>query len=381
MEEFGEAEISVPVHEVMSVLGTISNGEKAMVKVGQTFNGVTLLAVDHDKAGVAVEGLPFTVYNNQLKTVGDKRVTVEVFESDGPVEDQRVLMTVGDKARKSVEDGDEWFGEDKDDPNWEWDLSNMEEGVLSLVYNQRLDDLESALAVGGELELPNNFGKLTFTKLNDPEKENYDFEFETIDVEGEDVTAFVVKGKLEEGENNREIRKGAWDGESVYAYDNGEWVATTSLSYEVNNEELEFFENTFTYGHLSVDVDFENRSFTQLLYNGKDLEFHEEDVLASEGFVLVSPEDNYEDAELHLEGVQEEPTEYGVEFNSIPLPEELIRCRPLVISCACPSRSSFDLCKRSCLRSFHGIDSVISVCHDSMNYRFSRSNGHISAHY
>lgn len=302
----------------------ISNGKSANLVLGQTLEGVKLEAVAEDKVLVSYQGKVFTVPNNGARYVAPNvRVRAEVFD-----EGQSAYLTVGANARKTITDGDEYFGEDKNDATWVWKV-DLENGVLGIVHDKSLDTNEEALKVDQSFDLPNNYARVTFKQLSSEKSEDYSFNVEKVDISGVSTKVLLIKGKLVYGSDEADAKRGiAVRGDKFYAYDSNtrNWEETTDVRFEVNNNPLMVrveddvsvlsFDNIF----LAFNPDSaENEEFVALYYGERNLENHEEDLLTKEGYVIKTPEDHYENGRLELKGVPKDEPEFGVVVSNIPV--------------------------------------------------------------
>ena len=118
---------------------------------------------------VSVDGTQETVTGTEK--VGTLRVKVkETFYSDTKAERSATLV-IGEDASKTYDDGDEYIGEDEDDPNWVWDLQNLDTGnpTIGILFDQTYDDNDEVIKVGSTFALPNNYAtiKLEGYTVND----------------------------------------------------------------------------------------------------------------------------------------------------------------------------------------------------------------------
>jgi len=124
---------------------------------------------------VDVDGVQSTVTGTE-KVNGLKVKVKETFYSDTRTERSASLI-VGTDATKSYDDGDEYIGQSEDDPDWVWDLENLDGArpVIGIKFAQNLDDpTDGALTLGGTvkstaaptavlgdtLSFPNNYIKI-----------------------------------------------------------------------------------------------------------------------------------------------------------------------------------------------------------------------------
>jgi len=171
----------------MEVVG--ATGTSITVQVGETLyleNGqkvtvagkeVTLVRVGDDSAIVSVGGSQATISDGSTKTVGGLRVKVKDLFNDEGVTNDAATLIVGEESTKTYNDADEFIGEDEDDPDWVWDLANLNvSGVptLGILYDQTIDDVsDNPITVGESLTLPNDFASIELVSINQNDYKKY----------------------------------------------------------------------------------------------------------------------------------------------------------------------------------------------------------------
>ena len=106
-------------------------------------------------------------------------------------------MIIGKDAQETYKDGDAYVGEDKDDPDWVWNVSNIKDGTVStttsttaeftgpffgiendFIYN---DDSDNPPKIGECLDLPNNYVSICLDSLtvSDDNYATYTIEYES----------------------------------------------------------------------------------------------------------------------------------------------------------------------------------------------------------
>jgi len=166
---------------------TVRVAEEYPLFVGDsvTVNGkkVTLKNVGSSgtSAVVDVDGVTSTV-GTSSKTVNGLKVQVkETFYSDTMSERMATLL-IGTDTVKTFSDKDPYIGEDKNTPNWVWDLSGLTASPRYIgIENDFVRDSysKSPVTVGGCYEFPNKYAKVCLEKLTVSDYTQYTFKTET----------------------------------------------------------------------------------------------------------------------------------------------------------------------------------------------------------
>ncbi len=166
---------------------SVTVGSKA-VKLENVGSGGSVL--------VSVDGVTATIGADSSKTVNGVEVkNKDTFYSDTFSERQAVLI-VGVDATKTYSDGDEYIGQDEDDPDWVWDLAGLNGASprLGILWDQNKDDPEDgAPMLGGSdpcYRFPNDFAKVCLDKVATTDYQTYEFKDSTEELfdEGGSVT-------------------------------------------------------------------------------------------------------------------------------------------------------------------------------------------------
>ncbi|MDD5331749.1 MAG: hypothetical protein PHE43_02925 [Candidatus Nanoarchaeia archaeon] len=132
---------------------------------------------------VDVDGVVETIPSSTVETVNGIEIkNDETFYDSNDVAQRSATLVIGKDAQETYQDGDAYVGEDKDDPNWVWDLGSLNgEAASSLttttadatgpklgiendfVWN---DDSDNPLSVGECLDLPNNYVSICLDSLS-----------------------------------------------------------------------------------------------------------------------------------------------------------------------------------------------------------------------
>ncbi|HLC85839.1 MAG TPA: hypothetical protein VJG30_00940 [Candidatus Nanoarchaeia archaeon] len=179
-------------------------GDSVVVNVGGTQRTVTLKGTSSaNKADVEVDGVRDVIPQDSTRTfrfTTGKNVQVraeDVFDEDGVANDRATLI-IGEDARKTYNDGDEYIGEDKDDPIWVWNLAGLRTGDPTLevqnsygVDNWREDAnplVKHAMYKGDYFCMPNNYICLVFESMSEEDEnfQQYTIEADTLELSDED---------------------------------------------------------------------------------------------------------------------------------------------------------------------------------------------------
>jgi hypothetical protein len=175
---------------------TVQVGNEIFMTVGDTTevegHEVMLINVASgaDTVVVSVDGVQETVSGTE--TVNGLRVRVEdTFYSD-TISERSATLVVGTEATKTYSNGDEFIGEDEDDPAWVWHLADLGSATptLGVAWDLNLDNheendnpaYEHPLYEGESLMLPWDFAQITFVNLNQNDYQKYKVEESTEDL-------------------------------------------------------------------------------------------------------------------------------------------------------------------------------------------------------
>ena len=164
-------------------------------------SGKTVKLVRVGSAGaivVDVDGVTETLSSSTTKTInGIEIVNDETFYDSNNQAASSASLIIGKDAQETYKDGDAFAGEDKDNPDWVWNVSNIKESTLSttasttaeftgpffgiendFIYN---DDSDNPPKVGECIDLPNNYVSIcldSFT-VSDDNYATYTLEYES----------------------------------------------------------------------------------------------------------------------------------------------------------------------------------------------------------
>jgi hypothetical protein len=192
------------------------------------------VASSGNTAVVEVDGVRETVSGTE--TVNGLRIKVDdTFYSD-TLSERSATLVIGTDATKTYATGDEYIGEDKDNPAWVWDISGLTGATptLGVTFALNLDDIneddnpayEHPLYQGESLEFPNNFAEVKFDSLNQNDYVTYEFKEDTRDLYASSSatspafsSAKVIKATVS-GLSNSGFLIGSQKADTIYLYAN-----------------------------------------------------------------------------------------------------------------------------------------------------------------
>ena len=158
----------------------LSVGDSVVVG-GKTVN---LMEVGSSSVVVDVDGVT-DVVDTTTKTVNGIKVRGESFFNKDEVGAGSATISIGEDISKTYTDGDEFIGEDEDNPNWVWEIADMSTGTpsLNVSWNQIVDDSndDSLISVenGEAITLPNNYAQIYLNKYTQEDRQEYKVSVET----------------------------------------------------------------------------------------------------------------------------------------------------------------------------------------------------------
>jgi len=146
---------------------------------------------------MSVDGVTETIPASATETVNGIEISNdETFYEDN--KDQRsATLFVGKDSQETYKDGDPYIGEDDDDPEWVWDIGNLNSNIATTISSTAdasttgpklgiendfywNDDSDNPATVGECIDLPNNYVSICLDSLTvaDDNYATYTFEFE-----------------------------------------------------------------------------------------------------------------------------------------------------------------------------------------------------------
>ena len=160
-------------------------------KVNKLGKGVCL---EIEPRVIDVDGVTKSVATGVTSTVNGIEVYLDSVVAKTNVGDSSAILVLGTQARETYADGDEFIGEDEDNPNWVWDLAKLEQDGVSdtggncdtndATTNQgirvendfEMNDLgDNPTGIGQCIDLPNKYLSLCFDSLSVPDTDFQDY--------------------------------------------------------------------------------------------------------------------------------------------------------------------------------------------------------------
>ncbi|MDP6587644.1 MAG: hypothetical protein QF535_23565, partial [Anaerolineales bacterium] len=164
----------------------LSVDESVTIDVNGEDKTITLQDVSSTSAVVVVDGVSEIITDGNTQTVNGVEITVDDVFSRTERDESSANLVVGAESSESYQNGDAYIGEDKDDPNWVWNLAGLTtQGTAQtfriendFVYNDVSDEPPQA---GDCIDLPNAYVQVCFDSLTveDSDYATYVFELDT----------------------------------------------------------------------------------------------------------------------------------------------------------------------------------------------------------
>jgi len=200
----------------------VETGEDHFLDIDQSIviddKTVTLTNVGEDSVVINVGGTVGYIDEHQTEKINGVWIRVEdVFYSNQRDERMAKLVISDEQIHQSYDDGDEYIGQDEDDPDWVWDLDNLlvddmlgdtEVGggpTIGVVNEFVRDDYrDNPIGEGEMYEFPNNFAAVEFTGAEVTDFTDLDFEVDdSIDLSdvglGTSETGLIIRSDEEGG--------------------------------------------------------------------------------------------------------------------------------------------------------------------------------------
>lgn len=228
---------------------TIVTSEEHVLKVGDTavVDGVSLTVDAIGEDSISINGV--IIDEGRTKKVDGLEVQADSVFYVSSGEGSLAVLKIGEDITTEYNSGDAYPGEDDDDPQWVWDISNPGKagGWIGVNYDHRdtraKDD--GVIYMGESYEFPELYGAVNFLGLTDVEYGEYEVTFiDEKDLWGAtsndavkfDVPVVQIEGPLED---------------SIYV--NGKETDTIYLHY-ANNESG----TSANYAHGAVEIFYED---------------------------------------------------------------------------------------------------------------------------
>lgn len=208
------------IEEVGSKSITVTKAKKIFLSEGDTttIDGRTLTIDSIYGGSLTSSGSIFVngilIKEGEKETVNGIEVKVdEVYYTAKDSGVSKVEIYAGGDISEEYSDGDAFIGQDEDDPEWVWSISNPGEkdGWIGVKYDLRqVDEEDDVVYEGGEYIFPNGFATVSFDSLTDVEYHNFEVLFDDVDLyeKGDknennetyhnDVDVVIIKGENED---------------------------------------------------------------------------------------------------------------------------------------------------------------------------------------
>mgnify|MGYP003963507787 CR=1 FL=1 len=218
IEDLSETSIAVVTSEEIN----LAIGESVTID-GKTF---TLDDVFDGKAQINGE----VITEGQSEKVDGMQVKIDTvgYHSNAP-ELSKVIVRIGEDITKTYSAGDEYIGEDEDDPLWVWTFSDptVAGGYIGVKYNVNINDADDDEAgdsikyEGAGYVMPENFAEVKLDGLTDVDYEDVTVSFTQKDlynwtdsaVANEDADVIVISA-----ESTSTITVGDEETDEIYVY-------------------------------------------------------------------------------------------------------------------------------------------------------------------
>jgi hypothetical protein len=161
---------------------TVVTSDEISLAIGEstTVDGVTLTVDDVFDGKAQINGEIITA--GSTKKIGGVKVKVDTvgYHSNAP-ELSKIIIRAGKEITKTYSDGEEYIGEDEDDPTWVWTMDSLSSaaGYIGVKYNQKeTRDTDDVVYEGGSYLLPENFGEVKFLGTTDVTYEDFKIYFD-----------------------------------------------------------------------------------------------------------------------------------------------------------------------------------------------------------
>jgi len=164
---------------------TVITSEEVSVGVGETVtvDGKTFTLEDLSTTSAKVNGE--TIASGASKKINGLQVEVKassIFYNDNFPETATVTLKIGSDISKTYTAGEEYIGEDEDDPTWVWTMPTSLDAAgayIGVKYNQKeTRDTDDVVYEGGSYLLPENFGEVSFDGITDVTYEDFKIYFD-----------------------------------------------------------------------------------------------------------------------------------------------------------------------------------------------------------
>jgi len=276
----------------LELIGIARDADSVTINVGQEYRlnandcvqttglegavTVCLKGTSSTKAEVDIGGQVEVISEDSSKTKKGVEVRVEdIFDEEGTSLDSATLF-VGADARKTYNDGNEFIGEDEDDPIWVWDLASLDTQAprIGVLLDLNIDDVSEddnplvkhPLYEGEYLCLPWNYACVIHEGPNQKDDEFGDYQIEATtrdlyqnSTDLNPVTAARVLAFKAQGQSNSGFVAGGTDTDTIYLQANGTYNGNAGSGYVLYRKEQD---GSKALRFASLDVPVTNDSIT-----------------------------------------------------------------------------------------------------------------------
>jgi len=232
---------------------SVVTSEEVSVGLGEsvTVGGETFTVDDLSSTSARINGV--TIADGSSKKINGLQVEVDegsIFYNENFPEQASLTLKIGEDISKTYTNGDEYIGEDEDDPLWVWTIVNAasDGGHIGVKYNVNTNDADdddagsSIKYVGDSYMLPNNFGAVTLEGLTD-------VDYEEVTVKFVEKDLYNAGNSTAESENSKVIVISAASTSSISVNTASEETDEIYLFYANNNT---YTNTSSTYGAIEV---------------------------------------------------------------------------------------------------------------------------------
>lgn len=268
----------------------VTTSSEVSMAIGQVFtmaNGktVTLTDVFSGSVEVMVDGKSEVINDDATKRVNGVRVSVSSLGyHDNAPETSKAILKIGEDITKTYNDGDEYIGQDDNDPLWVWDIQrlNVSGGFIGVKYNAKIDSANDEIAgdsikyVGNGYQFPDNYAAVTLDSITDAKYQDVKVYFEESEdlfaaSDGSTATRENVPVLVIEAENDDSITAYGIETKKIFAYYNA--------SYDANNASIETY---------ALDVNSEYTPTNKMRFAGQKIFNATTGTLSNEGIATIA---------------------------------------------------------------------------------------------
>ena len=163
---------------------TVTTSTEYPLKIGESavVGGKTFTIEDLSATAVKVNGETLTTSAKKINGLRVKVKTGSIFYNENFPENAGVTLQIGSDISKTYSDGEEYIGEDENDPEWVFTMSNPSAagGYIGVKYNyKQTRDTDDVVYKGGSYILPENFAEIKFDGLTDVTYEDFKVSFDS----------------------------------------------------------------------------------------------------------------------------------------------------------------------------------------------------------